>query len=106
MLAAYLVWHLRHTLAPLTYTDEQPPTRDNPIAPARRSATAARKASRHHDDQDQPVRSFRTLLTHLGTLTRNRIHITGTEFDQLTEPTPTQRHAFELLAAPIPITLT
>jgi hypothetical protein len=113
MLAAYLVWHLRATLAPLTYTDTQPPARDNPanpVAPARRSATATRKASRHRDEADQPVRSFRTLLTHLATLTRNRIHITGTEnsteFDQLTEPTPTQRHAFELLATPIPITLT
>jgi hypothetical protein len=110
MLAAYLVWHLRATLAPLTYTDTQPPTRDNPVAPARRSATASRKASRHRDEADQPVRSFRTLLTHLATLTRNRIHITGTdtctEFDQLTEPTPTQRRAFELLRTPIPITLT
>jgi hypothetical protein len=106
MLAAYLVWHLRHTLAPLTYTDTQTPTRDNPVAPAKRSATATRKASRHRDEHDQPVRSFRGLLTHLATLTRNRIHINGTEFDQLTEPTPTQRRAFELLNTPIPITLT
>ena len=110
MLAAYLIWHLRHTLAPLTYTDTQPPTRTNPIAPAQRSDTAARKASRHRDDHNQPVRSFRTLLTHLGTLTRNRIHINGTNnhtaFDQLTEPTPTQRRVFELLDTPIPITLT
>jgi Transposase DDE domain len=106
MLAAYLVWHLRHTLAPLTYTDTQPPTREDPVAPAQRSTTAARKASRHRDEHDQPVRSFRTLLTHLATLTRNRIHINGTEFDQLTEPTPTQRRAFELLGTPVPITLT
>jgi Transposase DDE domain len=109
MLAAYLVWHLRATLAPLTYTDTQPPTHDNPVAPAQRSPIATRKASRHHDDHDQPVRSFRTLLTHLGTLTRNRIHISGTSndtaFDQLTEPTPTQRRAFELLGTPIPISL-
>jgi len=94
MLAAYLVWHLRHTLAPLTYTDTQPPARDNPVAPAQRSDTATRKASRHQDDHNQPLRSFRTLLTHLGTLTRNRLHITGTHndtaFDQLTEPTPAQ----------------
>jgi hypothetical protein len=106
MLAAYLVWHLRHTLAPLTYTDTQPPDRTNPVAPARRSAATTRKASRHHDEHDQPVRSFRTLLAHLATLTRNRIHINGTEFDQLTEPTPAQRRTFELLATPIPITLT
>jgi hypothetical protein len=106
MLAAYLVWHLRQALAPLTYTDTEPPHRANPVAPAQRSTAAARKASRHHDDHDQPVRSFRGLLTHLATLTRNSIHITGTEFDQLTEPTPTQRRAFELLNTPIPITLT
>jgi hypothetical protein len=106
MLAAYLVWHLRHTLAPLTYTDTQPPVRDNPVAPARRSISAARKAAHHRDEHDQPVRSFRTLIAHLATLTRNRIHIAGTEFDQLTEPTPTQRRTFELLATPIPITLT
>jgi hypothetical protein len=106
MLAAYLVWHLRHTLAVLTYTDTQPPSRDNPITPATRSAAATRKASRHHNDHNQPVRSFRSLLAHLATLTRNRIHIAGTEFDQLTEPTPTQRRAFELMATPIPITLT
>jgi hypothetical protein len=106
MLAAYLVWHLRAALAPLTYTDEHTPTRDNPVAPAQRSTAATRKASRHRDEHDQPVRAFRTLLTHLATLTRNRIHINGTEFDQLTEPTPTQRRAFELLGTPIPITLT
>jgi hypothetical protein len=106
MLAAYLVWHLRRTLAPLTYTDTEPPTRAAPVTPAQRSDTATRKASRHRDEHDQPVRSFRSLLTHLATLTRNRIRITGTEFDQLTDPTPTQRRAFELLGAPIPITLT
>ena len=107
MLAAYLIWHLRRALAPLTYTDEHPPTRDNPVAPAQRSETAARKASRHHNHNGEPVRSFRTLLAHLATLTRNRIAITDTaEFDQLTEPTPTQRRVFELLGTHIPLTPT
>jgi transposase len=40
MVAAYLTWHLRAALAPLSYTDEQAPRRDNPVAPARRSAHA------------------------------------------------------------------
>ena len=40
MLAAYLTWHLRAALAPLTYTDQHPPVRDNPVAPAHRSAHA------------------------------------------------------------------
>jgi Transposase DDE domain len=32
MLAAYLVWHLRRALAPLTFTDEHPPDRGDPVA--------------------------------------------------------------------------
>ena len=107
MLAAYLTWHLRRTLAPLTYTDEHPPARDNPVAPATRSPAASRKASRHKDDHDQPVRSFRTLLDHLATLTRNDVRVTGTQapVTMLTEATPTQRRVFELLNQPLPLTL-
>jgi hypothetical protein len=108
MLAAYLVWHLRRAWAPLTFTDQTPPERDNPVAPATRSTTATRKASRHKDDHDQPVRSFRSLLEHLATLTRNHIRVTAThnaEFDLLATPTPTQRRAFDLLDQPIPVTL-
>ncbi|MGH8919543.1 MAG: IS1634 family transposase, partial [Actinomycetes bacterium] len=73
-LAAYLLWHLRRTLAPLTFTDENPPERDNPVAAAQRSTAATRKATRKTDADWQPVRGFRELLEHLGTLTRNRIH--------------------------------
>jgi hypothetical protein len=29
LLACYLIWHLRQAWAPLTFTDEHPPTRDN-----------------------------------------------------------------------------
>ena len=38
MLACYLTWHLRRALAPLTFTDQDPPAPANPVAPARRSA--------------------------------------------------------------------
>jgi len=109
MLAAYLTWHLRRAWAPLTFTDHTPPTRDNPVAPAVRSPAAARKASRRKDEHDQPVRSFRALLEHLATLTRNDIRYGHTDtapvVPTLTMPTPTQRRAFELLDQPIPITL-
>jgi hypothetical protein len=107
MLAAYLTWHLRRTLAPLTYTDEHPPTRDNPVAAAARSDAAQRKASRHRDETDQPVRSFRGLLDHLATLTRNDVRLNRTEHTvaMLTEATPTQRRAFELLNQPLPLSL-
>ena len=72
-LAAYLVWHLRRDLAPLTFTDETPPTGADPVAPACRSAAADRKASRQTHDDGAPVYSFRGLLDHLATLTRNTL---------------------------------
>jgi Transposase DDE domain len=107
MLACYLVWHLRKAWAPLTFTDQTPPKRDNPVAPAQRSAAAQAKASTKHDAAGNPVRGFRDLLDHLATLTRDRIryHDTDIEIDKLTDPTPTQRRAFELIDSPIPLTI-
>ncbi len=107
LLACYLTWHLRKAWAPLTFTDQTPPSRDNPVAPAQRSAAAQAKASTKHDAAGNPVRGFRDLLTHLATLTRDRIryHDTNIEIDKLTDPTPTQRRAFELIDSPIPLTV-
>jgi len=107
MLACYLTWHLRRALAPLTFTDDNPPGPDNPVAPARRSAAAQAKASYQHDPAGQPYHSFRGLLEHLATLTRNQVRYTGTQVTvpMLTEPTSTQRQAFSLLGTPVPLTL-
>jgi hypothetical protein len=107
MLACYLTWHLRQAWAPLTFTDENPPRQDNPVAPARRSARAQAKASSQHDAAGRPYHSFRGLLEHLATLTRNQVRFTGTRVTMpvLAEPTSTQREAFELIGAPIPLTL-
>jgi hypothetical protein len=105
MLACYLAWHLRKAWAPLTFTDEQPPVRADPVAPARRSPTAQAKAARKTDASGQRMRSFRDLLDHLGTLTRDTITIGDQTLDKLTNPTPTQRRAFQLLQTPIPLTL-
>jgi hypothetical protein len=107
MLAAYLTWHLRRAWAPLTYTDEDPPAQANPVAPARRSAAADAKASRQHDENGRPYRSFRGLLAHLATLTRNQVRFAGAPADVpvLTEPTSEQRQAFDLIGAPIPLAL-
>jgi hypothetical protein len=107
MLAAYLTWHLRQAWAPLTYTDEEPAAPANPVAPARRSASAQAKASRQHDQDGRPYRSFQGLLAHLATLTRNELRFAGTPatVPVLTEPTSEQRQAFELIGAPIPLTL-
>jgi hypothetical protein len=107
LLGCYLTWHLRKAWAPLTFTDENPPARDNPVKPAQRSPAAQAKASRHQAPDGTPLRSFRALLNHLATLTRNRIryHDTNIEIDTLTEPTPEQRRAFDLIEATIPLTI-
>ena len=110
MLAAYLTWHLRAAWAPLTFTDENRPEPADPVAPAKRSTAADVKASRRTDEAGEPVRSFRSLLDHLATLTRGDIRY-GTDpnlptVPTLTTATPTQRRAFELLGQPIPLTLT
>jgi hypothetical protein len=108
MLACYLTWHLRQAWAPLTFTDENPPAADNPVTLARRSAAAQAKASYQRDLAGQPYRSFRGLLDHLATLTRNQVRFTGSQVTvpMLTEPTAGQREAFSLLGAAIPLTLT
>ena len=108
MLAAYLTWHLRRAWAPLTYTDEDPPQQDNPVAPARRSAAADAKAARKHDQDGRTYRSFRGLLEHLATLTRNQVRFAGTPatVPVLAEPTSEQRQAFDLIGVPIPLALT
>ena len=105
MLACYLSWHLRKAWAPLTYADQNPPQRDNPVAPARRSASAQAKAARKLTASGEPARGFRDLLDHVATLTRDTITIGGHQIDKIITPTPVQRQAFALLGATIPATL-
>jgi hypothetical protein len=105
MLACHLAWHLRRAWAPLTYTDEHPPTPGNPVTAAHRSRSAQAKATQKVTTSGQPARSFRDLLDHLATLTRGTITIGGHQVEKITTPTPAQRQAFDLLGAPIPITL-
>ena len=107
-LATYVTFHLRATLAPLTFTDTEPPSRFDPVAPAPRSASARRKDTTKKNAEDAEVRGFRELLEHLGTLTRNTMRVVagnGVTFELLATPTRTQRRAFELLGVPVPRTL-
>ncbi|MDQ1378501.1 MAG: hypothetical protein QOE15_2674, partial [Acidimicrobiaceae bacterium] len=101
------VWHLRAAWAPLCFTDETPPPRSDPVAPAAVSPAAATKASRQQTIDGNTAHHFASLLDHLATLTRNRIEFTnGHHLDKLATPTPTQRRAFQLLNTPLPLTLT
>ncbi len=55
----------------------------------------------------RPYRSFRGLLDHLATLTRNQVRFAGAPatIPMLTEPTSAQREAFDLIGTPIPLTM-
>ena len=106
MLACYLTWHLRKAWAPLTFTDESPrpgqPGRPRPaLSPGAGQGLLPARPGR------PTLRSFRALLDHLATLTRNQVRFTGTRatIPMLTEPTTAQRQAFDLLGVPIPLTL-
>lgn len=104
MLAYYLEWHMRQALAPLLFEDEElvrDRKRRDPVAPAEPSNSAKRKKVEHVTADKLPVHSFETLLAALATRCRNTCRLpadaSGATFQQLTEPSPLQARAFELL---------
>ena len=104
MLAYYLEWHMRGALAPLLYDDTDKAAaeavRESPVAKAQRSPAAIKKQTTGVTPEGLPVHSFRTLLADLATLARNTIVVAiapGHPLTVLTQPTPVQRRAFELL---------
>ena len=105
MLATYLTWHLRQALAPLTFTDNRKPGREDPVSPARRSAAATAKDTAKITPDKLPVRGYHELISHLATLTRNTVSFNGRRLEKLSTPTPEQRRVFALLGKPIPLRL-
>ena len=102
MLAYYLEWHMRQTLAPLLFDDHDRPAaeaqRASPVEKAKVSPAARRKAQNKRTDEGLPVHSFRSLLADLATLTRNTVSFGGnTTMTILAKPTRIQTQAFKLL---------
>jgi transposase len=99
MLANHLAWYLRQAWKPLLFDDEHPPRHPDPVAKAARSNAAQRKATTKRTATGQPCHSLDTLLAELATQTRNTIRPRGATatFDQLSEPTPTQARALDLI---------
>jgi transposase len=104
MLAYYVEWHLRRKLAPILFDDHEKQAaqaeRESVVAKAPRSEAAKQKDLTKQTADGQPVHSFRTLLQDLGTLTKNRVRVTGTgesDFYVLARPTPLQQQALTLL---------
>jgi hypothetical protein len=110
MLAYYLEWHMRRSLAPMLFDEHDPAGRDaqrsregrSPVAKATPSPATRRKIARKRnepvDGEAAPAHSFRTLLADLATLTRNVVRLGR---DRLTvilaTPTEIQRRVFDLL---------
>ena len=104
MLAFYVEWQMRKDLAPLLFDDEQlDQDRNNrdPVRPAECSASAKAKKLNRVTPDGLPVHSFQTLLSELATRCRNICRIPSdpnyTTFQQLTEATPLQARALQLL---------
>ena len=106
MLAYYLEWHMRRALGPMLFDDHdlagREAPRSSPVAQAKPSAAARRKAARKQTEpvgnEPLPVHSFHTLMADLATLTRNTVRLGRDRISAiLTSPTAVQRRAFELL---------
>jgi len=106
MLAYYLEWHMRQSLAPMLFDEPDPPARraqrTSPVAKAEPSPAARRKAARKRTEPAEgeplPVHSFHTLLGDLATLTRNVIRLGRDHLAAIiATPTRTQHRALDLL---------
>jgi transposase len=104
MLAYYVEWHMRRSLAPMLFDDDDRASADklraSVVAPAQRSPRAQHKAHSKRTDEGAVVHSFQTLLKDLATVVKNRIRTKDAGalgFDKITTPTPLQQRALDLL---------
>jgi hypothetical protein len=106
MLAYYLEWCMRQSLAPMLFDEHDAAGRDaqrtSPVAKAKPSPAARHKTATKRTDpadgEPLPVHSFRTLLADLATLTRNRVRLGRDRLvTLLATPTKLQRRALDLL---------
>ncbi len=106
MLAFYVEWHIREAWRELMFadTDQAAKATRDPVAPAKRSTSAQRKAASKVLDDEQPAHSFATLMAEMATVVRNtcRTPSAGPEaptFDMLTTATAHQQRAMALIQA-------
>jgi transposase len=106
MLAFYVEWHMREAWRELMFadTDQAAKATRDPVAPAKRSASASAKAASKLLDDKQPVHSFATLMAEMATLVRNicRSPSAGADaptFELLTTATAHQQRALALIQA-------
>ena len=76
MLAYYVEWHMRQAWRELMFADEDQQAKEtrDPVAPAKRSESAKRKATLKRLENGSPVHSFSTLIADLASIVRNTCH--------------------------------
>jgi hypothetical protein len=99
MLSYYVSFELHARLAPLMFTDEEPLSPADPVAPAERSQAARAKAGSSRTEDGFVAHSLGDLLAELATVCRNEVRIGNREhtFARLTTPTELQARAFDRL---------
>ncbi|MFM5960013.1 MAG: IS1634 family transposase [Dolichospermum sp.] len=101
MLAYYVEWHLKQSLAPLLFEDEEIDDSSLNVIKASRSESVQSKERKKRNQENFPVHSFRTLLEDLGTICLNTVECTIREgsyrFSKITRPTQLQQKALDLL---------
>ena len=100
-----LEWHLRRALAPLLFDDEDlhaHRARRHPVLPAEVSESGKRRKTKRRTDDGLPIQSFATLVAEMATCARHECRAASDPDDprlqRLTEPTPLQRRALELVS--------
>ncbi len=104
MLSYYVAFHMRVSLAPMLFQDDDPESaaamRPSPVGPAQRSAAALSKVTTKKTPDRLPAHSFKSLLADLATIAANRVKPADADlsaFTVITTPMTVQRRAFELL---------
>ena len=104
LLAYYVHWHLRQALAPLLFDDEDleaERARRDPVLAAQPSDSAKRKKGKRRTEDGLPLQSLETLMAQMGTRARHQCRLPSEPdapcVQRLTEPTPLQQRAMELI---------
>lgn len=104
MLAYYVQWHMRRALAPVLFAEEHlhdERAHRDPVTRAMPSEAVRRKKNHRATNDGWTVHSWKTLMSEMGTLCRNRCRFTVGATDRCidinTTPSEFQRHVFELL---------
>jgi transposase len=104
MLSYYVEWHMREVWRELTFSDTELELKKerNPVAPAKRSAKAVKKAASKMVDSNIQARQFRGVLSELGAISDVVISFKpsngeAVQFSRRPDLNPLQRKALGLL---------